>query len=367
MKKVLFVATVVKTHINVFHLPYIKMFKDKGYRVDVAAKNDYEKLEECVIPGADYFHNIPFTRFPLSFKNILAYSKLRKLIRTEEYDIVHAHTPVGGALARLAVWKPFSKKRSKMIYTAHGFHFYRGSSLISWLIYFPIEYLLSFITDELVTINTEDYEFSKKTLHAKKVHYVNGVGVVNSKVNKTSINKDIHLNKNDFVMISVGELNSNKNHQLVLTAMSNLKIDDLKYLICGEGPLKNELIAETLKLGLENNVHFLGYRSDVTNILLQANIFVFPSFREGLSLSVMEAMNSGLPLLCSDIRGNRDLVTEGLGGYLFNPFSVLDLQEKLLLMINNPTILNTMSCYNVEKSSRYSIDNVLEDFEEIYF
>ena len=175
MKKVLFVATVVRLHINMFHKPFIKWFHDQGWQVDVAANNDYENKEECLIPYCDNFYCLPFERSPLKKKNMDAYRQLKYLIDNNDYDIIHCHTPVGGVATRVAVGKA-RKNGTKVIYTAHGFHFYKGAPVINWLIYYPVERILAHRTDLLITMNQEDYGYAQK-FKAKKVALVNGVGL----------------------------------------------------------------------------------------------------------------------------------------------------------------------------------------------
>ena len=175
MKKILFIATVVKTHINTFHLPYIKMFKECGYKTVVAAKNDYED-SKVDIPDCDLYIDIPFARNPFSASNIKAYKMLKSVIDNGKFDIIECNTPVGSVIGRLAA-RGARKKGTKVIYIAHGFHFFRGSSKLAWLMFYPVERLLAHITDVLVTINREDYERASKNFKAKQIVRIDGIGV----------------------------------------------------------------------------------------------------------------------------------------------------------------------------------------------
>ena len=234
-KKVLFTATVVKTHINVFHLPYLKWFKEQGYEVHVAAKNDFIN-EPCIIPNCDKHYDINFARFPFSKANIKAYKQLKKLIQENNYDIIHCHTPVAGVLTRLAAK---NNKNTTVIYTAHGFHFFKGAPLINWLIYYPVERFCAGFTDKLITINREDYERAKRFKLRKngKVYYVPGVGIdlekiQNLKVDVKQKKAELCIQENTPVLLSVGELNKNKNHEIVLQALNKIKDKNFIYLIC---------------------------------------------------------------------------------------------------------------------------------------
>ena len=292
MKKVLFVATVVKTHIMEFHVPYLKMFKEMGWETAVAARNDYENPTDCKIPFCDHYYNIPFERDPLKTGNVRAYKDLKKIIDSGHYDIIHCHTPVGAALTRLAAIGA-RKHGTKVFYTAHGFHFYNGAPLVNWLIYFPVEWLCSFWTDTLITINKEDYERAKRCLHAKRVEYVPGVGIdvkrfAETKIDRAAKRRELGVPEDAVMLLSVGELNENKNHSVVIHALSKLNNSSIHYAIAGRGPLNMYLKTLSDKLGVEKQVHFLGYRNDVPELYKAADICMFPSIREGQGIAAIE-------------------------------------------------------------------------------
>lgn len=225
MKKVLFVATVVRLHINMFHKPFIKWFHEQGWQVDVAANNDYENKEECIIPFCDNFYCLPFERSPLKKGNLDAYRQLKKLLDTQKYDIIHCHTPMGSVIARLAA-SSARNKGTKVIYTAHGFHFYKGAHMLNWLLYYPIERLLAHRTDMLITMNQEDYERAK-TFMAKRVEIVNGVGldlqkfVESTAEEKLQIREKLGLAEEDTFAISVAQLIKRKTIQSLLRQLVN--------------------------------------------------------------------------------------------------------------------------------------------------
>lgn len=364
-KKVLFTATVVKTHINVFHLPYLKWFKEQGYEVHVAAKNDFIN-EPCIIPNCDKYYDINFARFPFSKANIKAYKQLKKLIQENNYDIIHCHTPVAGVLTRLAAK---NNKNTTVIYTAHDFHFFKGAPLINWLIYYPVERFCAGFTDKLITINREDYERAKRFKLRKngKVYYVPGVGIdlekiQNLKVDVKQKKAELCIQENTPVLLSVGELNKNKNHEIVLQALNKIKDKNFIYLICGRGILKEYLERKTQELHLENKVKLLGYRSNVIEILKTADLFIFPSKREGLPVSIIEAMAARLSVIASNVRGNRDLITKE---NLFEPDDIVALTsliEKRLEAIENKK-LKKVTYTNLEQ---YSLTNVLKQMVKIY-
>lgn len=321
-KKVLFVATVVKTHIMQFHLPYLKMFQDMGWETAVASRNDYENPEDCRIPYCDHFYDIPFDRLPLRRENLEAYRQLKALIDRENYDIVHCHTPVGAMIARLAA-RSARKRGTKVIYTAHGFHFFQGAPAKNWLLYYPAEWVLGPLTDVLITINREDYDRARKHIHARRIEYVPGVGVDTGRFRATAglredKRRELGFGPEDFLLLTVAEMTANKNHITVLNALAQMQgtpaLEKTHYLIVGRGEQRPALEQAAKALGLEGRVHFLGYREDAAEIYRACDLFVFMPYREGLPVALMEAMSSGMAIVCTKIRGNADLVEDGISG-----------------------------------------------------
>lgn len=372
MKKVLFVATVVKTHIMEFHIPYLKMFKEMNWETGVAAKNDYEKPEECVIPYCDHYYDIPFERSPLRMGNLKAYRYLKKVINDGRYDIIHCHTPMGAMLTRLA-GRQVRKRGTKLFYTAHGFHFYKGAPIVNWLIYYPVEKWLSRYTDVLITINNEDYERAKN-FKAGKLYYVPGVGIDLKKFNiayvdKHEKRKEIGVQFNNFILLSIGELIPRKNHQTVLLAMDVLKRDGkgdcLEYVICGSGSYEMELRRLAEKLDISEQVHFLGYRKDIPEIFSCCDLFVFMSYQEGLPVALMEAMSSGIPVICSNIRGNTDLIEDGITGIISDntPEAVAMAIDK---MRREPELRKKLARFAMKKIRQFDLHNIEEKMVEIY-
>lgn len=370
MKKVLFVATVVRLHINMFHKPFLKWFHDQGWQVDVAANNDYEDKSECVIPFCDNFHCLPFERSPLKKGNLYAYQQLKKLLEQEKYDIIHCHTPMGSVVARLAVGSA-RKHGTKVIYTAHGFHFYKGAPKINWLVYYPIERILARRTDLLITMNREDYSYAKK-FKAKKVAFVNGVGldlnkfVISSQDDKSAVRKYLGLEKEDIFAISVAQLIKRKNHNVLIHAVAKLQNPRFHLFICGDGVQEAELKAEAERLCVQEQVHFLGFRKDVYELCSSADLFLFASLQEGLPVAIMEAMACGLPIIASNIRGNADLIDAGKGGYLVEPTDEDGFVAAIKRALDASAEWSEMEYYNLEKIKKYSIDNVVKQMSVLY-
>lgn len=368
-KKVLFVATVVKTHIVQFHIPYLKMLKEMGWETAVAAKNDYDDSNECNIPYCDKYYPVAFGRSPLTRDNIRAYKELKSIIDEGDFDMIHCHTPVAAFLTRLAA-RDARKKGCKVVYTAHGYHFYKGAPLLNWLVFFPAEWIASFFTDVLITINREDYEFSRKHLHAKRLEYVQGVGVKlerfqNHSAERDAIRVSLGLGKDDFVLLSVAEMTKNKNHRMMLEAMARIPNPHVHLLCAGRGQELENNIALCSQLHLMHRVHFLGYRSDVPQLYAAADVFLFISFREGLSLSLMEAMSSGLPCIVSPIRGNVDLITDRKEG-IYARLHPKSIAEAIVSLESDPELRRTLGEAAKEKVQAFSLDTISKRMEEIY-
>ena len=369
MKKILFVATVVKAHIMVFHTPFLKWFKENGYETYVCAKNDYENKGDCVIPYCDNYFDLPFERSPIKKSNFKTYQQLKQIIDSNEFDIIHCHTPMGGVLARLAAHNSRTNNAT-IIYTAHGFHFYKGAPIANWLLYYPVERWLARFTDVIITINKEDYSIAQN-FKAKRIEYVPGVGIDTHKFSEIQVNymekrNEIGIPRDSTIILSVGELNKNKNHETIIRAIARLDNPDIYYVICGEGLLQNHLKKLVKGLGLEDQVKLLGYRTDIVEISKVSDIFAFPSFREGLSLSLMEAMCSGLPVVCSKIRGNNDLIQDGIGGYLLEPNNVEGFSNAIKQLVQNHSQREVMSVHNKRVILEFDINNVIEDSVRIY-
>ncbi len=359
--KILYVSTVGIT--MGFFPEHFKMLLDEGHTIELAC-NCEKPLPKTVEDLGVTVHNISFSRSPFSKSNLIAYKQLKELIKNEKYDIVHTHTPNASACVRLACRK-LRKKGLKVFYTAHGFHFYKGAPLKNWLIYYPVEWLCAHWTDTLITINQEDYALAKKHMHAKKTEYVPGVGIDLSKfdninIDKTKKRESLEIPQNATLLISVGELNENKNHETVIKAINGM---DLYYIIAGVGNKKESLQKLINQQGMRDRIKLLGYRTDVKELYAISDLFVFPSFREGLSVSVMEAMASGLPCAVSKIRGNTDLVDEN-GGVLFDPHSIDDCRLALQNILNAKRIKKGL--YNKDKIRSFSTQTVLRKMQVIY-
>jgi glycosyltransferase EpsD len=365
MKKVLFIAT-VDSHILNFHVPYLKWFKEEDFKVHVASNGN------SAISFVDVKYNIPFERSPYKIKNFKAYKQLKKIIAENGYKVIHCHTPMGGVLTRLAVRKE-RKKGTKVLYTAHGFHFYKGAPLKNWLFYYPIEKWLSKYTDCLITINKEDYEIAN-SFWAKSVRHINGVGVDLNKFapqameSKIKLRKQYGFNNDDFILFFAAELNYNKHQDLLLKVVTELKdkIPQIKLLLAGNGDKKEFYKELAENLNVEKYVYFLGHRNDVPNLLSLADVAVSSSRREGLPVNVMEAMAVGLPLVVTNCRGNRDLVRDGENGYVVEIDDVSGFVNAIERLYRSKELRRRFSGGNIDFVRKYALDSILSEMAKIY-
>jgi len=365
MKKALIVSTVSR-QFYLFEQVNIEILKELGYQVHGAANfSDYNvRLEQVDIIR----HPIDIQRNPFSFKNIIAYMQLKKLMKEHGFDLVHCHSPVGGVLARLAARAAGIKN---VIYTVHGFHFCKGAHLINWLLFYPVERWLAGYTDTLITINREDYKRAK-AFKSCRVSYVPGIGI-DTALYGDSINIDRRARRNelgiadeDTVIISVGEFSKRKNQQVIIKSLANIKAENIKLILCGTGAKEKKLKTLVKKYDLEDKVIFTGYRNDIPQLLSIADIFVLSSYREGLPAAVMEAMAAGLPLVCSKVRGNTDLVADGKGGFLVPPDNVAAYAKALTKLIENKKMRADFGAYNKSRVKRNDKQVVKRKMKEIY-
>ena len=362
--RVLYVTTIGLT--MGFFTEHFKMLQAEGYEIELACNTSSPVKQEILDLGLKV-HNINFSRSPLAKDNFKACRELKELVKKGNYDIVHCHTPNAAVITRL-VCRDLRKNGLKIIYTAHGFHFYKCAALKNWLLFYPVEWLCAHWTDTLITINKEDYALAQKHMHAKKVEYVHGVGLdidkfKNCSVDRAEKRKELGIGEEDIAILSVGELNDNKNHQVVMNALAKLQNSKLHYFIAGQGDNKDKLIKLANDLELAKNVHLLGYRIDINELCKSANIYVLPSIREGLNVSLMEAMASGLPCVASKIRGNTDLIDEN-GGELFNPHDVNSCVNAINSVLDKD--LKAMSEYNKQKITAFDKNTVIEEMKRIY-
>lgn len=365
--KILFCAT-VDYHFKAFHLPVMEWFKQQGWEVHVAAKG------EMVLPFVDRKFNLPIERSPLRLNNVKAYRELKAIIKEQHYEIIHCHTPLGGLLTRLAAQEARSNG-TKVIYTAHGFHFYKGASIVNWLLYYPIEKRLSDLTDCLVTINDEDYNLAvTRGFKAKSIAHVHGVGVNTfnykplPKIDKWRLRQELDYRTDDFLMFYAAEFNKNKNHQLLIRAFAAIKdqVPHARLLLAGQGPLLESCRELAAQLGVASRVQFLGYRTDIDKLLPICDVAVASSLREGLPVNIMEAMACALPIVATQNRGHSSLIADGENGFVIATNETDMFSSRLKQLSESIELRQRMGNRSLQLVQKYSLIQVKQELGEIY-
>ncbi len=368
MKKILLTCTDLMA--IQFMVPHIHYLAENGFCVELACSivgNRYEELKNAVGDSAK-IHTVRLERNPFSPNNLNGYKDMKKLLTENKYDLIWTNEPVMGVVTRLSARKA-RKSGTKVLYMVHGFHFCKGAPLIDWLMWAPTEYIMSYFNDILVTINWEDYNRAKKYFRTPEVLHLDGIGVDLSRYNcscsRTEKRSQLGVSDNDILLLSVGELEKRKNHELTLKALSKIDNTNIKCVICGIGSLENELKSLASSLGLENRVVFLGYRKDIPEIMLASDIYAHPSIREGLGIASLEAMASGLPLLASNTRGIADYIENGINGFMCDPYDVESYAKNLEKLASDEILRKSISEKNIRKVHQYKIEVIKPALKEL--
>jgi glycosyltransferase EpsD len=366
--KVLFVANIHK-HFSAFHIPYINWLKSQGFEVHVAANDGSTRINE-----ADKQFDIPINRNPLSFDNVRAIKQLKGIIKNEHYALVHCHTAMGSVTARLAAIS-FRKQGLKVIYTAHGFHFFKGSSKKFWLLYFPIEKYLSRFTDAIITINKEDYNLVKQfNFKNKSTFLISGVGVEAEKFNpvseqvKQSLRSKNNIDKNAFVLVYAAEYIHRKNHEFLIECVKRLhtQIPHLKVLLAGRGQLMESIGQIIISEGLQHQIIQLGFRSDIDEIYKLSDVGISTSRQEGLGLNLVEEMMCGLPAVATKDRGHNEIIDHHINGFIVPQNNTKKFSDAILELYNHKYLYNNMSKEALNKAKKFKMSDSMLQMQSIY-
>lgn len=362
-KKILFVANVAQEHINKFHIPSILCFQQHGWEVDVACDMDAE------VPYCDHAIAGDWTRSPFTPKTIKGVHQLKKHLESHHYDVIYCHTPVGGLVARLAAGKA-RKQGTKVVYFAHGLHFFNGAPIINWLLFYPIERLLAKRTDAMFLINKEDYERVKKTFGVKTVRLFPGIGVNFERLKidnpdkiRVEYRKQLGIKTDDTVLVYVAELLPNKNQEMLLDALKLIKKENenVKLLLVGPDHWDGEVEKMAKEKGLQDDVICTGWRNDIGQLMVTSNICVASSIREGFGLNLVEAMYCGLPVVAKRNRGHITVIENGKNGFLVENAS--EMATSIRILLNDHEMIQKFSHVDV---SIYDSDIVAESiFNEV--
>ncbi len=353
-KRILFVAK-VDSHIRHFQSKYFSEFQDRGYSVDVMAEGNE------VFPLSCKKFNIKFGINPFSKQVINSFNYVRKILREEKYDIIQCNTAIASVVVRLATM--LNKSNERIVYMAHGFHFYKGGPIIDWLLYYPIEKFFGRNTDLLITINEEDFELSNRKRIGKKRMLINGIGFEPlTSFPKTPQKMDFRGQTINFSFI--GEINKNKNQSLIVDVMKELRnrgyLVDCKFV--GDGNLLDWWRKEIKINGMEDYIHFEGYASDIQKYLIATDIYLSSSLREGLGLNILEALSCGLPVVCTPNRGHKEIINEGVNGYFAK--DVKTFADRIVDLVSNPELYKKISENSIASIQKFTIDNIKNVYVE---
>lgn len=370
--KVLLTAT-VQSHICQFHKPLVEVLHSHGYEVHVAARDNLAEKNGLKLDFVDKVYDIPFARSPKSKDNLRAYKELKKIIKKENYEVIHCNTPMGGVVTRLAARKE-RKKGVKVYYTAHGFHFYKGAPKKNWLVYYPIEKIFArYFTDKLITIADSDKEIALNHKFGTSVFRIHSVGINNDKY-FVRTDEEIQAKRedegylcDDFICICTGELNKNKNQKRLVEMIPKIlvHIPNFKLLLAGNGPEKENLISLAKELNVEKYIQFLGYRTDLENYVAIADVAISVSIREGLGINLIEAMACGKPVIGSDNRGHREFIRNGENGFIVK--SDTEIVKYIATLFQNKNLRIELGRTAEKTAKLYSAHCVMKELEKIYF
>lgn len=368
--KVLLTAT-VQSHICQFHRPLVEVLHAHGCEVHVAARNNLAEKNGLALDFVEKVFDVPFARSPKSPSNLKAYRQLKKIIQENEYDVIHCNTPMGGIITRLAARRA-RKNKTKVFYTAHGFHFYRGAAKKNWILFYPIEKLMSRITDCLITISKEDYALAVKKFHCS-VRHIHGVGVNTSKYNGVTKEEAEAFRREQgweqaFLILCTGELNNNKNQRTIIQAMTQVveKVPNAKLLIAGNGPNRDVLYELISTLHMEDSVELLGYRTDLEKYVRACDMVVSASYREGLPVNILEAMYCGKAVVASDNRGHRELVKGQGNGYLVDAESAEQFSKYIIELAKDEKLRLVMGEVGKKRAEEYTDLQVKRELSAVY-
>lgn len=368
----LLIVTTVSSTLEAFLLPYAAYFRGRGFRVDALAASALSS-DACVL-AFDHVWDAAWSRWPLSLRGLREVRRIRRLLKTEAYDIVHVHTPVAAFLTRLAA-APLRCKGLRVVYTAHGFHFLKGQLWWRNAAYLALEKVAGRWTDRLITINDEDYHAARKHRLVPEDHLVrmHGIGVDTEAYSPArvgasavaSIRKELSLRDEDVLFLMIAEFTTNKQQRLVVDALAAA---DARAVVAfaGDGALRKRIEAYAEAAGVGERARFLGQRSDIPALLAASAASVIFSAREGLPRSSMESLSMAVPVVGADIRGVSDLLRDGCG-VLVAPGDAGALTGAMSWVIEHPVEATEMGERGRKKmTGEYGIGRALEAHGRLY-
>ncbi len=375
-KQKVLIITTISGFLQQFELNDVRILQALGYEVHYASNFetsvygiDNEQLQKLGI----VIHPISIQKSPCAVgKNLKALRELCRIIREERILAIHCHNPLGGVVGRLAAFLG-GKKRPYVLYTAHGFHFYKGAPFVNWMLFFPAEYLLARLTDCLITVNEEDYQrvCAMPLKKGGRAERIPSVGIAEEKFSdraelRMGIREKHGIPEDCFYILTAGELNRNKNQQVLLHTVALLGQEKIHLGICGEGSCREGLKVLAEELGITEKVSFLGYRNDLWELLAAADAFAFPSIREGFAIAPLEALAAGLPLITSERRDSREYIRDEENGFLCRKNIPQEYVRAIRILIKQPELRKKMSENGREAAKKYALPKTECIMKKIY-
>ncbi len=366
--KILFVATIFR-HFRAFHLPYIEWFQQQGWQVDAMAggEDELDNVHRC--------YSIPIQRNPYSLKNIIALRRAREIINREKYDIVYCHTAMGSVIARLASIESRKINGTKVIYMPHGFHFFKGGPKASWLLYYPVEKLLSRFTDAIITINEEDYQLVKTRGFKNGATYrIPGIGIntdrliIPTEEKKQQLRRKFGYTPNDFILLYTAEFIQRKNHKFIIDALPALlqSIPTVKIIFAGKGHLLEKMKAYAAELGVDDRINFLGFRNDIGEIIALSDVGISSSRQEGQAINIAEEMYASLPVVATDDRGHREQIIDGFNGFRYPKEDKSTFIDRITKIYRDPQFRISVGQNASHSAEKFTLENILPSLGEIF-
>ena len=364
-------STVVGLDRDKYDVTLIKGFSlesEMGKSEALAVEHNLTEIDRCGIKTVTISELV---RKVSPLYDLKTFFSLLKILRKEIPHVVHTHTSKAGILGRLAA---FLARVPVIIHTPHGHVFWGYFSKWRLLVFIFLEKLTALITDEIITLTRQEKrdhlqfgiasEDKFSTIHSG----VNLDAFFNVSVDNTAMMRSLDIPEDSFVVGTAGRLTPVKGHRHLIEAAGNI-LDvrpDTTFVFLGDGELFDELKNMATKLGIEKNVKFLGWRSDVAEVMSVFDVFVLPSLNEGMGRVLVEAMTLGKPVIASDVGGISDLVIHGKNGLLVPAADPDALADEIQCMMNNPKKRDAMGCEGKKMAASYGVDSMVQKIDALY-
>lgn len=355
-EKVLFTASTY-SHIVNFHLPYLRRFREDGWEVHAACGG-----APMDVPYTDKVFHLSFEKSMWSPQNFRAAVLLSDQMRREGYTLVSTHTTLAAFFTRLALWGV--EERPPVACMVHGYLFDDDTPRLKRALLLGAERWMAADTDLLLTMNRWDYGLAVKHQLGQNIVNVPGIGVDFSRFDRVppdcreKLRTKWGVPKDAFVLIYAAEFSARKSQSAVIRALEHLP-EQVRLVLAGEGALREECQDLARRMGLEDRVLFPGQVRDIPAWYAMADAAVSASRSEGLPFNVMEAMDAGLPVIASQVKGHVDLITDGETGLLYPYGDAEACAQRVWRLMDSAELRKTLVTRARESVMRYGLEEVL--------